>query len=217
MADESSINTIGLSPNEMIAELKFRLEDPNQDIFSSADMLKALNDGLSRVCSIVPPNLLTELTEDQIVNMDATGSFINNFIFESSSTIPKLSAKPFRNAILRIVQGNNDIVWHEINVNDLEKITNSFLSPSVTDKLGYYHRLGTKIFLDPTPTADITVFFLKEPAVIVASDTTHELNSALHYAIVDFAEYICWKSDNRMERANLAYSNGMDIITAYIS
>ena len=26
MADESSANTIGLSPNEMLAELKFRLE-----------------------------------------------------------------------------------------------------------------------------------------------------------------------------------------------
>ena len=215
MADESSANTIGLSPNEMLAELKFRLEDPNEDIFSSADKLKALNDGLSRTCSIVPPTLLTELTEDQIVNMDATGSFINNFIFESTSSIPKLSAKPFRNAILRIVQGSNTIVWHEIDVKDLEKIQNSYLSPSVADGLGYFHRLGTKIYLDPIPTADITVYFLKEPVSIVAGDNTHELNSALHYAIVDFAEYICWKSDNRMDRASLAYSNAMDIIQAY--
>tara|TARA_Y100001938_G_scaffold128954_1_gene183292 strand:- start:1204 stop:1857 length:654 start_codon:yes stop_codon:yes gene_type:complete len=217
MANEGSTNTIGLSPNEMLAELKFRLEDPNEDIFSASEKLKALNDGLSRVCSIVPPTLLTELTTSTEVDMDASGSYKSSFIFESASSVEKLGAKPFRNAIMRIVQGSNDIIWHEIELTDLEKITNSFLAPSATDKLGYFHRLGTNIHLDPTPSANITVYYLKEPTVISASDTTHELNSALHYAIVDFAEYICWKTDNRMERANLAYSNAMDIINAYIS
>ena len=215
MAEENSSNTIGLSPNEMLAELKFRLEDPNEDIFSSADKLKALNDGLSRVCSIVPPSLITELTTSTEIDMDVSGSYKSSFVFESASSVEKLGAKPFRNAIMRIVQGSNAIIWHEIELSDLERIENSFLAPSATDKLGYFHRLGTTIHLNPTPSANVTVYYLKEPTAISADDTTHELNSALHYAIVDFAEYICWKSDNRMERANLAYSNAMDIINAY--
>ena len=99
-----------------------------------------------------------------------------------------------------------------IEAKDAKRLENSYLAGGTTNPVAYTH--GQKIYVSPSTTALIDVWYLKEPTAIGADANEADLNVALHEVILDFAESQLWKMDAKNDRATSASASAMGQIEA---
>jgi len=119
---------------------------------------------------------------------------------------------PVRNGITAIYDDTNDLFCSMIEAKDAKRLENSYLAGGTNNPVAYTH--GQKIYVSPSSTDTIDVWYLKEPTAIGADDNEADLNVALHEVILDFAESQLWKMDAKNDRASSASASAMGQIEA---
>jgi len=119
---------------------------------------------------------------------------------------------PVRNGITAIYDDSNDLFCSMIEAKDAKRLENSYLAGGTNNPVAYTH--GQKIYVSPSSTDTIDVWYLKEPTAIGADDNEADLNVALHEVILDFAESQLWKMDAKNDRASSASASAMGQIEA---
>lgn len=119
---------------------------------------------------------------------------------------------PVRNGITAIYDETNNLFCSMIEAKDAKRLENSYLAGGTNNPVAYTH--GQKIYVSPSSTDTIDVWYLKEPTAIGADDVEADLNVALHEVILDFAESQLWKMDAKNDRATSASASAMGQIEA---
>jgi len=119
---------------------------------------------------------------------------------------------PIRNGITAIYDETNDLFCSMIEAKDAKRLENSYLAGGTNNPVAYTH--GQKIYVSPSTTDTIDVWYLKEPTAIGADANEADLNVALHEIILDFAESQLWKMDAKNDRATSASASAMGQIEA---
>ena len=150
------------------------------------------------------------------------GSGATLTVVKSGSTIGSITVSnpgsgysegsPVRNGITAIYDDTNDLFCSMIEAKDAKRLENSYLAGGTNNPVAYTH--GQKIYVSPSSTDTIDVWYLKEPTAIGADDVEADLNVALHEVILDFAESQLWKMDAKNDRATSASASAMGQIEA---
>jgi len=198
MADDGDI-TDGL-----VNELGIRLEDPDENVFTEAEKLLALNRGQIQVCHFLNNHYLTELEtiDDGTAHAgeDISGgnfalSGLDNTVLKGAEGIIATSVQ---------VGGAGDWIWaNEIDLKRRKRLENDLLAASDTNIL-YYIYSSTIYYLLTTYVSTVAaIHYLKVPATMTTSvDPT--INSGLYEIMLLFAEAICWGMDGKIDRYDQA-------------
>jgi len=151
--------------------------DPNYDAFDIDHYKQWVNDGNLYVAKRLPlalvPNLFTSYTEDLIKDVE-------EYTWQSDFLRP-----------VRIRRDGKDC-----NIVDLSKWMaldrNTYYTASAD--IPYAMILGNKFYVKPAPTATITdgliSNYVKRPTVMVATDSTPDIDDQYHYLIARYGAYI---------------------------
>ena len=192
-----------MTGNEMLSNLGLRLEDPAASVFTSAAKLDSLNLAQKTVCSMIANAYLVEL--QTIANDISVTSGSCSFDTAFGSGV-----NPIRNGITGVYDESNDVWCTMIEPGDVKRLENSYLDGSTSNPIAYV--FADTIYIKPTSTATIDVWYIKEPTDLAASATECELNPALQEMVLDFAESQLWRMDAKADRANAAYNNALNLI-----
>ena len=141
-----------------------------------------------------------------------TGTTVGSIAVTNPGNGSYSEGTPVRNGITAIYDETNDLFCSMIEAKDAKRLENSYLAGGTTNPVAYTH--GQKIYVSPSTTALIDVWYLKEPTAIGADANEADLNVALHEVILDFAESQLWKMDAKNDRATSASASAMGQIEA---
>ena len=192
-----------MTGNEMLSNLGLRLEDPAQSVFTQAAKLDALNLSQKTVCNMLDNAYLVEL--QTIANDKVVTAGVCTFDVAFGSSV-----NPIRNGITGIYDETNDIWCTMIEPGDVKRLENTYLSGSTANPVAYI--FADNIYVLPTSTTAIDVWYLTSPTALAASATECVLNPALHELVLDFAEAQLLRMDAKGDRAQAAYTNALNMV-----
>ena len=191
----------------LLSELGIRLEDADKVKFTDALKLQALNNSQKIMANLLNSAYLTELENIDSAVDASTGSIL-------------LSALNGGESILRGGEGivkiqvtisATDIWSTEIELSDIKRTENSFLSGTDTNPLHYIFSSTINFLVTTIAGMTADVYYLTEPTEITA-DIDPILNLSLHSILLDLAEAYCWSIDDKAARGENANSAGMLMI-----
>jgi hypothetical protein len=141
-----------------------------------------------------------------------TGTTVGSIAVSNPGNGSYSEGSPVRNGITAIYDETNNLFCSMIEAKDAKRLENSYLAGGTNNPVAYTH--GQKIYVSPSTTALIDVWYLKEPTAIGADANEADLNVALHEVILDFAESQLWKMDAKNDRATSASASAMGQIEA---
>ena len=198
-----------MTGTEMNSNLGLRLEDPAESVFTKQAKVDSINLAQKTVVNMIDNGYLTELeavVEDQ--------ALVSGMVAFSTAGI-----SPVRGGITGIYDETNDKWCTMIETKDLKRLENSYLAGTTSNPIAYVFQ--SKIHVKPTSVGNIDIWYLKTPTDFIYSDSSSgsggmgadcELNAALHELVLDFAESQLWRMDSKPDRANLAYTNALNIV-----
>ena len=189
--------------NDMLSTLGLRLEDPAQAVFTQTAKLTALNLAQKSVVNMIDNAYLVEL--QTIANDKTVSSGVCSFDTAFGSSV-----NPIRNGITGVYDETNDKWCTMIEPGDVKRLENSYLSGDTSNPVAYV--FADNIYIKPTSTSSIDVWYIKAPTDLAADTTECELNPALQEMVLDFAEAQLWRMDGKGDRATVAYNNALNTV-----
>lgn len=193
----------------LVDELGIRLEDSEENVFTEAAKLLALNRGQIQVCHYLRNEYLTELEtiDDGVANAgeDISGG---SFAFSSLDNTVLKGAEGLLATSVQ-VGGSGDFLWAtEIDLKRRKRLENTYLAKSDTNIL-YYVFASTIYYLLTTYASSVAaIYYLKVPATMTTS-VDPVINSGLHEIMLLFAEALCWGMDAKIDRRDKAIESAM--------
>ena len=198
-----------MTGNEMLTSLGYRMEDTGHTDFPSAQKLVALNDAQRQVVALCSNEALVQTqVRDDLDSGTEDASFGGHTYFALPADGD--GAEKLMNRVVKAYDNTNERFIEMVSPNGFE----------TTNKYNY-GTLGTllnnRLYVSTNDTEVDSVFMvhIPAPADIAANDTeiTH-FSESIQQAIVEMAESLLWRQDNRQQRAQGASSNAIAIITA---
>ena len=197
-----------MTGNEMIESLQFRLEDDTSNTnFSQQQKLVALNDAQRQAISMLSNDALVHLQQqedlDAVDNDDDDDNFGENDFFELPS-----ASDPLMNRIVKAYDNTNNRFIEMV-------------SPAGFREGGNYSygTLGTimsnRLYVSTkdNPVTDCQIIYIGSPSNIAANNNEIEyLSDSVQQVIVELAESLLWRQDNRQSRASAAANNAAAMI-----
>jgi len=185
---------------QMLDNLGLRLEDPAESVFTNGAKLDALNLAQKTVVNMIDNGYLTEL---ETIIAGTTGA-------DGRITFASLSLDPIRAGITAIYSTTDSKWCTMVQAKDLKRLENTYLAGSATNPISYV--FDEKIHILPVATTIIDVWYLKVPTDLADGVVECELNPALQELVLDFAESQLWRMDAKSDRAQLAYTNALNVV-----
>ena len=185
--------------DDLVDELGIRLEDPDENVFTKAEKLLALNRGQIQVCHFLNNHYLTEL--ETIQNNAGAGEDISGGSF-ALSDLDNTVLKGAEGIIATSVQvgGAGDWIWaNEIDLKRRKRLENTYLAKSDTNILYYIYSSTIYYLLTTSASNKGAIYYLKVPADMT-TDVDPTINSGLYEIMLLFAEAICWGMDGKIDR-----------------
>lgn len=195
-----------MTGNEMLSMLGLRLEDPDENNFTQAIKLDALNLAQKTVVNLIDNAYLTELEYHDGSVAVATDAGTG----KKAADFADLNSAPIRNGIIAVFDETDSKFCTIITAKDLKRLQNSYLAASTDNPVAYV--FAESIFVEPATITAIDVWYIREPNDLAADAVECEFNIALHELVVDFAEAQLWRAANQAERSATAKSNALDYI-----
>jgi len=196
-----------MTGNEMLTSLGYRMEDTGHTDFPSAQKLVALNDAQRQVVALCSNEALVQLqsTEDlDTVDEDTDLGSLKYF------ALPSPTGEPLMNRIVKAYDKTNSRFIEMVSPNGFE--TNTTYSYGT---LGTLMRNRLYVSTGDTTIAACILVYISTPADIAANGNEIEnLSDSVQQAIIEMAESLLWRQDNRQQRAQGASSNAIAMITA---
>jgi hypothetical protein len=198
-----------MTGNEMLTSLGYRMEDTGHTDFPSAQKLVALNDAQRQVVALCSNEALVQTqVRDDLDSGTEDASFGGHTYFALPADGD--GAEKLMNRVIKAYDNTNERFIEMVSPNGFE----------TTNKYNY-GTLGTllnnRLYVSTNDTEVDSVFMvhIPAPADIAANDTeiTH-FSESVQQAIVEMAESLLWRQDNRQQRAQGASSNAIAMITA---
>jgi hypothetical protein len=198
-----------MTGNEMLTSLGYRMEDTGHTDFPSAQKLVALNDAQRQVVALCSNEALVQTqVRDDLDSGTEDASFGGHTYFALPADGD--GAEKLMNRVVKAYDNTNERFIEMVSPNGFE----------TTNKYNY-GTLGTllnnRLYVSTNDTEVDSVFMvhIPAPADIAANDTeiTH-FSESVQQAIVEMAESLLWRQDNRQQRAQGASSNAIAMITA---
>ena len=195
---------------EMIAQLRIRLEDANDEEFSVATKIDALNNAQDRLVSMLNSKYLTELETLQEWTTETNEPKLTNGIF----FLNKLTHSVLNGSVgilaVKVHGAKSDGAKYlnKIDLSQVKEFDSGMVHTDIKDP--YYVVFSDRIELVPATTQEtivLDVYYLKKPTEIavqsdnVYSAQTSELNAGLHYLIVGLAESYLWMNSEEFSRS----------------
>ena len=193
----------------MLTSLGYRMEDTGHTDFPSAQKLVALNDAQRQVVALCSNEALVQTqVRDDLDSGTEDASFGGHTYFALPADGD--GAEKLMNRVIKAYDNTNERFIEMVSPNGFE----------TTNKYNY-GTLGTllnnRLYVSTNDTEVDSVFMvhIPAPADIAANDTeiTH-FSESVQQAIVEMAESLLWRQDNRQQRAQGASSNAIAMITA---
>ena len=192
---------------DMVNSLEYRLEDENHVNFSSTQKIQALNDAQRQVIAMCSTDALPHLQVSEDLDTVQTDSDLGGLKYFA---LPEPAGEPLMNRVIKAYDNINDRFIEMVSPNGFE----------TTNKYNY-GTLGTllnnRLYVSTNDTEVDSVFMvhIPAPADIAANDTEiKHFSDSIQQAIVEMAESLLWRQDNRQQRAQGASSNAIAMITA---
>ena len=198
-----------MTGNEMLTSLGYRMEDTGHTDFPSAQKLVALNDAQRQVVALCSNEALVQTqVRDDLDSGTEDASFGGHTYFALPADGD--GAEKLMNRVIKAYDNTNERFIEMVSPNGFE----------TTNKYNY-GTLGTllnnRLYVSTNDSEVDSVFMvhIPAPADIAANDTeiTH-FSESVQQAIVEMAESLLWRQDNRQQRAQGASSNAIAMITA---
>ncbi len=192
----------------MITSLRYRLEDDASDTnFPSDQKLVALNDAQRQVIAICSNDALVQLQHQEDLDTASTDSNLGGHTYFA---LPSPTGEPLMNRFVKAYDNTN------------ERFIEMVSPAGFTDHTTYsYGTLGTlmrnRLYVSTSDTTVASCFlvYIGSATDIAANGNEIEnLSDSVQQAIVEMAESLLWRQDNRQERAQGAFQNAMAIISA---
>ena len=193
----------------MLTSLGYRMEDTGHTDFPSAQKLVALNDAQRQVVALCSNEALVQTqVRDDLDSGTEDASFGGHTYFALPADGD--GAEKLMNRVIKAYDNTNERFIEMVSPNGFE----------TTNKYNY-GTLGTllnnRLYVSTNDTEVDSVFMvhIPAPADIAANDTeiTH-FSESVQQAIVEMAESLLWRQDNRQQRAQGASSNAIAMITS---
>ena len=196
-----------MTGNEMITSLGYRLEDTGHVNFASAQKLVALNDAQRQAISMLTNDALAHTqVRDDLDSGAEDASFGGHTFFALPADGD--GAEKLMNRVVKAYDNTNERFIEMVSPAGFE----------TTNKYNY-GTLGTllnnRLYVSTSDTEVDSVFMvhIPTPADIAANDTeiTH-FSDSVQQVIVELAESLLWRQDNRQNRASAAANNAAAMI-----
>ena len=196
-----------MTGNEMITSLGYRLEDTGHVNFASAQKEQALNDAQRQAISMLTNDALAHTqVRDDLDSGAEDASFGGHTYFALPADGD--GAEKLMNRVVKAYDNTNERFIEMVSPAGFE----------TTNKYNY-GTLGTllnnRLYVSTSDTEVDSVFMvhIPTPADIAANDTeiTH-FSDSVQQVIVELAEALLWRQDNRQNRASAAANNAAAMI-----
>ena len=196
-----------MTGNEMITSLGYRLEDTGHVNFASAQKLVALNDAQRQAVSMLTNDALVHLQQQEDLDTVDADNDDDNFGQNDFFTLPGAS-DPLMNRIVKAYDNTNNRFIEMV-------------SPAGFKEGGNYSygTLGTimanRLYVSTKddPVTSCQIIYIGSPANI--ADNSNEIeyfSDSVQQVIVELAEALLWRQDNRQNRATAAANNAAAMI-----
>ena len=198
----------GDKTDSLVAELGFRMEDPDEDYFTEALKLKALNDAQLKTAQLLDRKYLSTLEAS-----DDDEQTANSLAFTALTSNPLNGGEGI--IAVRDQSGGVPNEWlTKVSLKDRKRFANPLYTPSATNKV--YWIFQEIIYTSDGNAADssIYVYYMKEPTTMT-TDVDPLLDDGLFDIILRFAEASLWGTDDKSAnytRRDAAYGEAMEYI-----
>ena len=191
----------------MMLSLGYRMEDLTEANFTEAQKLQALNDAQRQVIAMCTNEALAHtLVRDDLDSGTEDASFGGHTYFALPADGD--GAEKLMNRVVKVYDNTNERFVEMVNPSGFE----------TTNKYNY-GTLGTllnnRLYVSTSDTEVDSVFMVHIPTPADIADNTTEIthfSDSVQQAIVEIAEALLWRQDNRLNRAQAAEANAAVMI-----
>ena len=196
-----------MTGTEMMNSLGYRMEDTGEANFGQEQKLQALNDAQRQVIAMCTNEALVHLqVRDDLDSGTEDASFGGHTYFALPADGD--GAEKLMNRVVKVYDNTNERFVEMVNPAGFE----------TTNKYNY-GTLGTllnnRLYVSTSDTEVDSVFMVNIPTPADIADNGTEIphfSDSVQQAIIEIAESLLWRQDNRLNRAQAAEANAAAMI-----
>ena len=199
-----------MTVDQMVAELRLRLEDSGDKEFSTTVKMNALNHAQDRLVSVIDDKYLTELEIIEKWSDTTNEPKMVQGVFNLSNL---QHTTLFGSNGIKNVKLYNGKYMNRIGQEEAKQFDSTMVVTDLQDP--YYIIFADRMeIIPPTNQAVIPleVYYMKTPSDLIAGGTC-ELNDGLHFTLIFLAEAYCWMNSEEYSRGKEAERIAMEQIT----
>ena len=192
----------------MITSLQYRMEDDSSNTnFPQAQKLVALNDAQRQIIAMCMNQALVHLQVQEDLDTVQTDNNLGGLKYFA---LPEPAGEPLMTRVVRAYDNTNDRF--------IELVSPEGFSGNTSYNYGTVGTLmGNRLYVSTGDTAitSCMLIYIATPADI-ADDVNQisNISDSVQQAIVEMAESLLWRQDNRQERAGVAKQNALEMVAA---
>jgi len=192
---------------DMVNSLEYRLEDENHVNFSVTQKIQALNDAQRQVVAMCSNDVLVHLQVQEDLDTVQTDSNLGSLKYFA---LPEPAGEPLLTRVVKAYDNTNDR-W-------IEMVSPNGFGENVSYSYGTVGTLmNNRLYVSTGDTAitSCILIYIATPADI--ADDVNQISyvsDSVQQAIVEGAESLLWRQDNRLDRSRAAAESAMSIIQA---
>jgi len=191
----------------MMLSLGYRMEDLTEANFTDTQKLVALNDAQRQVVAMCTNEALVHLQVQEDLDTASTDS---NLAGHTYFALPSPAGEALMNRVVKAYDNTNERFIEMVNPDGF------------TDHTAYnYGTLGTlmrnRLYTSTSDTTVASCFLIYIGSAADIADNSNEienLSDSVQQAIVEIAESLLWRQDNRIQRSEIAAQSAAGLIAA---
>ena len=190
---------------DMVKSLEYRLEDEGHANFSATQKIQALNDAQRQVVAMCTNEALVHLQVQEDLDTVQTDS---NLCSLKYFAFPEPEGEPLMTRVVKAYDNTNDR-W-------IEMVSPEGFGENTSYNYGTQGTLmGNRLYVSTADTAitSCILIYISTPADI--ADDVNQISyvsDSVQQAIIEIAESLLWRQDNRLQRAQAAEANAAAMI-----
>ena len=192
---------------DMVNSLEYRLEDEGHANFSATQKIQALNDAQRQVVAMCTNEALVHLQVQEDLDTVGTDSNLGSLKYFA---LPEPAGEPLMTRVVKAYDNTNDR-W-------IEMVSPEGFGENTSYNYGTQGTLmGNRLYVSTADTAitSCILIYISTPADI--ADDVNQISyvsDSVQQAIIEIAESLLWRQDNRLQRAASAEANAVAILQA---
>ena len=198
--------------SELLRLMRARIEDPNGLAFPDQEVYDVLDQAQRYVCTVIHNRYLTSLEREIDLFSDNNGKIPLSDISDTDNV-----EGIFRSEILSVTEQVDNRIrdFKRIENNEYNKLDNEYIIGNEMNTIIIF--FADTIYTVPKQSFWLKIRYLKSPSLIFNPTTSIiaeycDLESVLIDPLLDIAESVLWKTDNKPNRVKLAQQSAVTLI-----